>query len=106
MSNEQVQAVTPEQAPSNVVEMTPGRRLVVDLNRIPAREGFKLLKTWNGKGADGQTETDVEQMLPMVEMAIQPEYREGLGFLEAFAALQVLTGQLGTITQGMNIGGN
>jgi hypothetical protein len=76
------------------------REIVVDLNRVPADKGFELLGSWGG----GQN-VDVQQMLPMIRLAVQPEYADNLTFLEAFEALQQLSAQLAEVTKGMNVGG-
>lgn len=80
--------------------MAEKRVIVVDLNRIPADKGFELMASWGG----GQN-VDVKQMLPMVRLAVQPEYADNLTFLEAFEALQQLSAQLTEVTKGMNVGG-
>lgn len=81
-------------------EQAQKRQIVVDLNRVPADKGFELLAQWG----DGKN-VDVKAMLPMLRLAVQPEYADSLTFLEAFEALQQLSAQLAKVTQGMNIGG-
>lgn len=76
------------------------REIIVDLNRVPADKGFEMLGSWSG----GQN-VDVQQMLPMIRLAVQPEYANDLTFLEAFEALQQLSAQLAEVTKGMNVGG-
>ena len=76
------------------------RQIVVDLNQVPADKGFELL----GKWGDGKN-VDVQEMLPMIRLAVQPEYADNLTFLEAFNALQQLSAQLAEVTKGMNVGG-
>ena len=78
----------------------PKREIVVDLNRVPADKGFELLSGWGG----GQN-VDVQAMLPMIRLAVQPEVADNLTFLEAFEALQQLSAQLAEVTKGMNVGG-
>lgn len=77
------------------------RNIVVDLNRVPADQGFAMLATW-GDGKD----VDVATMLPMIRLAVQPEYANDLTFLEAFKAMQELSAQLGAITGGVTPKGN
>lgn len=75
------------------------RKIEVDLNRVPADKGFELLGAWGG----GQN-VDVKSMLPMIRLAVQPEYAEDLSFLEAFHAMQQLSEQLQVITGTMSLG--
>ena len=76
------------------------REIIVDLNRVPADKGFEMLGSWG----DGKN-MDVKEMLPMIRLAVQPEYADNLTFLEAFEVLQQLSAQLAEVTKGMNVGG-
>lgn len=75
------------------------REIVVDLNRVPADQGFAMLASWG----DGKA-VDVAAMLPMIRLAVQPEYADNLTFLEAFKAMQDLSEQLGQVTQVAGLG--
>lgn len=76
------------------------REIIVDLNRVPADKGFELL----GK-LDDTKNMDVKEMLPLLRLAVQPEYADSLSLLEAFAAIQQLGEQIEEATAGLSAGG-